>query len=65
MTDKPTSRVVGYGACVVCGLDPRPVKADRKGHLYIYCAVPADGDCGGGVRSTHDAADWRIDKRGE
>ncbi len=57
--EKPKSVVVADGVCPSCD-HPAVVKANKKGHLYIYCLTPADGGCGTGLTSRSDSGDVRI-----
>jgi hypothetical protein len=56
------SVVVGYGSCPICD-HPETVKANKKGHLYIYCSHVADGGCQVGTTSRSDAGDERLAAR--
>ncbi len=56
MPDKPASVTVGQGPCTLCAT-PGAIKANKKNHLYIYCATPAEGGCGGGFTSRYNKSD--------
>lgn len=60
MTDRPRNVVVGYGACPCCGKGALPIKANKKGRLYVYCPTPADSGCACATQSRSDAADKII-----
>ena len=60
--DRPKGVVVGQADCTNCGRSGN-VKANKKGHLYLYCDVPADGGCGTGQTSRSDAGDLHIARR--
>lgn len=57
--ETPRSVIVADGLCPNCGR-PASVKANKKGHLYVYCVTPADGGCGTGMTSRSDSGDVRI-----
>jgi hypothetical protein len=60
VTDRPRNVVVGYGACPCCAKASLPVKANKKGHLYVYCPPPADGGCACATQARSDRADAMI-----
>jgi hypothetical protein len=53
---------VGYASCPNCGARCA-VKANKKGHLYIYCPAPLDGGCFSGTTSRSDKGDGLIARR--
>lgn len=60
--EKPKGCTVGLINCPTCGKEVR-LKANKKGHLYVYCDQPADGGCGAGTTSRSDRGDELLAAR--
>jgi hypothetical protein len=62
MADEQRGRVLGTGPCPNCG-NGAAYKVNKKGHLYVYCVVEADGGCLSGTTSRSAKGDRELAKR--
>lgn len=54
--EKPKGVIVGSGKCPDCGVDVK-YRANKNGHLYVYCPPLADGGCNAHLASRSDKGD--------
>lgn len=54
--NKPTGVIVGTGPCPDCGTDAK-FRANKNGHIYVYCLPLADGGCNAHLASRSDKGD--------
>lgn len=62
MADEQRGRVAGHGPCPNCG-HAAQYKVNKKGHIYVYCAVEVDGGCLSGTTSRSKTGDRKLAER--
>lgn len=62
MADAEKGKVIGHGPCPNCGA-PAAYKLNKKGRVYVYCVVEADGGCHSGTQSRSLKGDQKLAAR--